>query len=105
MTAVRKPYRFLSLPVGFDPLDATIDEVASYRRESRWTVHLKIRTGVYESYLDGRIRKIIFASVKADRERSIAAGRKHPEPVEPVVKKRPVGRPRKPKPETSVAAE
>ena len=100
MTAVRKPYRFLSLPPGFDPLDATIDEVASYRRESRWTVHLKIRTGVYESYLDGRIRKIIFASVKADRERSLAASRAQ---IEPAVKRR-VGRPRKPRTETPAHA-
>jgi hypothetical protein len=47
---------------------------------------------------------VIFASVLADRERTIAAGRKHPERDEPV-KKKPVGRPKRPKPETSVAAE
>ena len=63
MTAARKPkpYQFQPLPADFCPVDATIDEVASYRRESRWTVHQKLRTGVYQSYLDGRIRKIIFA--------------------------------------------
>jgi hypothetical protein len=65
-------YKFLPLPADFDPVDATVDEVASYRRESRWTVHKKIRTGVYQSYLDGRIRKVIFASVKADRERAMS---------------------------------
>ena len=36
------------------------------------TVHQKVRDGRYASYLDGRIRKIIFASVLADRERTIA---------------------------------
>jgi ABC-type glutathione transport system ATPase component len=41
---------------------ATVNEVASWQRESRWTVFKKIREGVYQSYLDGRIRKIIFAS-------------------------------------------
>ena len=99
-----KPYRFVNLPDNFHPVDATVDEVASFRREGRWTVFQKIRDGRYESYRDGRIRKVIFASVLADRERTIAAGRKHPERDEPVVKK-PVGRPKRPKPETSVAAE
>ena len=80
-------YRFLPLPPLFDPVDATVDEVASWRRESRWTVHKKIREGVYESYLDGRIRKILFASVKADRERAMSV---------PLTDKRPPGRPRKP---------
>ena len=67
-----KLYKFEPLPPDFDPVDATILEVASWRRESRWTVHRKIREGVYQSYRDGKIRKVIFASVKADRERSIA---------------------------------
>ena len=62
---------------------------------------MKIRDGRYQSYLDGRIRKIIFASVLADRERTIAeAGDKK----KPAVKQ-PVGRPRKPKPEQSASAE
>jgi hypothetical protein len=96
-----KPYRFVNLPKDFHPVDATVDEVASFRREGRWTVFNKIRNGAYESYRDGRIRKIVFASVLADRERTIAASRKQPEP-EPVaragsdsVEKRPKGRPRK----------
>jgi hypothetical protein len=83
-------YKFLPLPPDFDPVDATIDEVASWRRESRWTVHKKIREGRYESYLDGRVRKIIFASVKADRERAMSAA---------LTGKRPPGRPRKPRAE------
>jgi hypothetical protein len=80
--------KWLNLPPDFNPIDATVDEVASWRRESRWTTHKKVREGVYESYLDGRIRKIIFASVKADRERAITTSR-NPSG------KRPVGRPRK----------
>ncbi len=85
-------YKFLSLPPDFDPIDATVDEVASWRRESRWTVHLKIREGVYQSYRDGRIRKIIFASVKADRERAMSAA---------LTGKRPPGRPRRTQPEAT----
>jgi hypothetical protein len=98
---MRKPknYRFEPLPSGFDPLDCTIDECAAYRRESRWTVHKKIREGVYESYLDGRIRKIIFASVRRDRENAIKAGA--------TAKKRRPGRPFKRRAEkpSQVAAE
>jgi hypothetical protein len=41
-------YKFLPLPPDFDPIDATVDEVASWRRESRWTVHKKIREGRFE---------------------------------------------------------
>jgi hypothetical protein len=84
----RLKFKFLPLPSDFDPLDATIDEVASFRRENRWTVHDKLNKGIYKSYLDGRIRKIIFASVKADRERAMKA-----EPPPP--RKRSPGRPRK----------
>ncbi len=79
-------YKFLSLPPDFDPVDATVDEVASWRRESRWTVHKKIREGVYQSYLDGRIRKVVFSSVRADRERAMSVA---------LTGKRPPGRPRK----------
>ena len=79
-------YKFLPLPPDFDPIDATVEEVASWRRESCWTVHKKIRERVYQSYLDGRVRKIIFASVKADRERALGAA---------LTGKRPPGRPRK----------
>jgi hypothetical protein len=62
------------------------------------TTHEKIRDGRYESYLEGRIRKIIFASVLADRERAIAESRKPP----PTGKRR-VGRPRlKPQPSQAV---
>ena len=98
---LKKLYRFMPLPPDFHPVDATIEEVASFRREGRWTVHMKIKDGRYQSYLDGRIRKIIFASVLADRERTIAeAGDKK----KPAVKQ-PVGRPkRKIKPEAVAAS-
>ncbi len=96
----KKLYRFMPLPPDFHPVDATIEEVASFRREGRWTVHMKIKDGRYQSYLDGRIRKIIFASVLADRERTIAeAGDKRKPPV-----KQPVGRPRKAKREAATAS-
>ena len=85
-------YKFLPLPPDFDPIDATIDEVASWRREDRWRVHKKIREGAYQSYLDGRIRKIIFTSVKADRERAMSAT---------LTGKRPPGRPRWTQPEAA----
>jgi hypothetical protein len=106
---VRKPkkFKFLPLPPDFDPVDATVAEVAAYRRESEWTIHQKVRTGVYKSYLDRRIRKIVFASVKRDRERALEAGatlklhkRSAATPVpstQPLdatpARKRPVGRP------------
>jgi hypothetical protein len=107
--AVRKlkKFKFLPLPPDFDPVDATIAEVAAYRRESEWTVHQKVRTGVYQSYLDKRIRKIVFASVKRDRERALAEGaslKLHERSVASSAPgtqdaapmgKRPVGRPRK----------
>ena len=83
--------KWLNLPPDFNPIDATIDEVASWRRESRWTVHKKIREGAYQSYRDGRIRKIVFASVMADRERAMSAA---------LTGKRRPGRPPKPPPES-----
>jgi hypothetical protein len=85
-----KPFKFLPLPPHFNPIDCTVEEAASFRRESIWTVFAKLREGTYESYLDGRVRKIIFASVLADRDRAIAASRLPPE----AGKRRP-GRPRK----------
>jgi hypothetical protein len=92
------PRKFLNLPKDFHPVDATPEEVASYRRESLRTVHQKIADGRYQSYRESRIRKIIFESVLADRERAIAADRA-PE----ATGKRRVGRPRlKPQPSQAV---
>jgi hypothetical protein len=79
-----------NLPNDFEPLDCTVAEASAFRRESIWTTFRKIREGVYESYLDGRVRKIVFASVKADRDRMLAESRNPPD-----TGKRRVGRPRK----------
>ena len=70
-----RPYKFIPLPANFCPVDATVEEVASFRRESIWTTFEKIRDGRYDAYLDGRVRKVVFASVLADRERAVAGGR------------------------------
>jgi hypothetical protein len=86
-------YRFISLPPDFNPVDATVKEVMSYRRESRSTVWHKMRARVYASYRDGDTRKIIFESVKRDREQQIAAGPQFA-PDSPLIKRK-RGRPRK----------
>jgi hypothetical protein len=105
-----KPFKFLSLPENFCPTDATVEEVASFRRESVWTVFEKIRDGRYDAYLDGRVRKIIFASVLADRDRAIAAGRDKKSAValkalasRKPPQKKPVGRPKRQEPSASAA--
>jgi hypothetical protein len=54
---VRTTSKFINLPADFDPIDATIIEVQSWRRESPWTVHRKIRDGTYEIRL-GDSRRI-----------------------------------------------
>jgi hypothetical protein len=90
MSARREQSKFLNLPPDFHPLDATREEVASFRRESLTTVNEKVKDGRYQSCLEGRIRKIVFASVLADRERAIATSLKPPPSG-----KKPVGRPKK----------
>ena len=109
VSAARKPYKFLPLPVDFNPVVITVDEACSYARQSRWTTFQKIRQGRYRTFLDGRIRKIEFASVVEDMERLRAGAHQGPvaapPPSEPAVVKRPTGRPRKkPKPETATAS-
>ena len=96
---------------GFELIDGKVEEVASFRRESIWTVFEKIRDRRYDAYLDGRVRKIIFASVLADRDRAIAAGcdKKSPAALKALASRKPPekrrrGRPKKQK-EPSVAAE
>jgi hypothetical protein len=93
---VNSKSRFVDLPAGLAPPDLTVPEVCAFRRESPWTVFKKIREGVYRSYKDGRIRKVDFASVKADRERAMSAA---------PIGKRPPGRPRKRPEEQSTAEE
>jgi hypothetical protein len=84
--------KYLSLPAGFSPVYATVDEVCAYARQSRWTTFQKIRKGRYRTFKDGRIRKVVFASVLADMERLMAGG--DGKPLDPVDKRRP-GRPKK----------
>jgi hypothetical protein len=82
--------RYVDLPAGMMPPDLTVDEVSAFRRESRWNVFKKVREGIYESYLDGRIRKIVFSSVLADRARAmgmVAGGKRRPgRPAKPLRK-------------------
>jgi hypothetical protein len=95
-------YKFLPLPPGFAPLVCTIEEARSYDRCSRWTAHQKLRQGRRRFFKDGRITKVIFASVVEDMERTMADGGGRP--IEPVEKRRP-GRPRKhPTPEQTASA-
>lgn len=97
----RKPFTYIHLPMDFSPKYCTLDEACSYARHGRWQGHQKIKRGRWRSFKDGRRRVIEFASVIEDEERLKAEG----QPVEPVSAKRAVGRPKKPKPEQSAAAE
>ena len=106
-----RSYKFIPLPANFCPIDATVEEVASFRRKSIWTTFEKIRSGVYDAYLDGRVRKVVFASVLADRDRAIAAGRdkKSAAALKALASrkppaKRPRGKPPKPKEEPSAVS-
>jgi hypothetical protein len=69
----------------FAPLDATVAQVMRLRGESRSTVRRKLAAGTYESYLPpgGRVRRIVLASVYADRERAIAADERRSMPAGP----------------------
>jgi hypothetical protein len=69
----------------FAPLDATVAQVMRLRSESRSTVRRKIASGEYQSYLTpgGRVRRVILASVYADRERAIASDTPRPMPAGP----------------------
>ena len=83
------------------PLDLSVAQVAELRSESRSTVLRKMKTGRYRSYLSDGKRKIIAASVFADRELEMKTG--GPMRPSPMPKMRP-GRPPKPKPETATAS-
>jgi hypothetical protein len=54
-----------------------------------WTVWKKIRERRYAAFKDGRITKVVVASVVADRERAIAASKN------PTGKRKPGGQPRR----------
>jgi hypothetical protein len=98
----RKPFVYLHLPPDFCPKYSTLDEACSYARHGRWQGHYKIKTGRWKSFKDGRRRVIVFASVVEDEERLKA--KNLGQHVEPVVVKRPVGRPRKVKPEAAAVS-
>ena len=73
------------------PLDLSVAQVADLRSESRSTVLRKLRDGRYRSYLSGGKRKVIAASVFADRELEMKTGQPvRPQPI-------PVTRPGRPK--------
>jgi hypothetical protein len=86
------------------PLDLSVAQVAELRAESRSTVLRKLRDGRYRSYLSGGKRKVIAASVFADRELEMKTGQSvRPQPTPTGKRKR--GRPRKhPTPEASATA-
>jgi hypothetical protein len=84
-------YRWVPLPPNFATtvVDATVAEIASFRRESVWTVWKKIRERRYAAFRDGRITKVLVSSVVRDRELTIA------ESANPTGKRKPGGQPRK----------
>jgi hypothetical protein len=85
------------------PLDLSVAQVAELRSESRSTILRKLRDGRYRSYLSGGKRKVIAASVLADRELEMKTGK--PVRPQPTPSSRPTGRPRKrPKPEAQPSA-
>jgi hypothetical protein len=84
-----RPAPIESLPPGRQSLDATIQEVMAYRRESARVVWRKISDGTYKSYKDGNKRLIEWASVLEDRDRCIALG---PQLSEPPTKRKTRGR-------------
>ena len=81
------------------PLDLSVAEVARLRSESRSTVLRQMRSGRYRSYLSGGKRKIIAASVYADRELEMKTGEQVRPPPTPVT--RPGRRRKYLKPETA----
>jgi hypothetical protein len=83
-------------------VDARVEEVMAFRRESSRTVFRKIASGAYKSYKSGDTRLILWESVLADRERCLALG---PQLTRRQAgDKRQPGRPRKsPPPETKAA--
>ena len=80
------------------PLDLSVLQVMRLRSESRSTVLRKLRSGRYGSYLSGGKRKIIAASVHADRELEMkTGGPMRPQPM-------PVTRPGRPKGKTATVS-
>ena len=86
-------YKPATIPIDFNCVDATVEQVMAYRGESASKVFRKMRDGTYVSYVNGKRRMIVFASVKLDRDRCIARGPQLLPLNQPG--KRPLGRPRK----------
>jgi hypothetical protein len=86
-------YKPATIPIDFNCVDATVEQVMAYRGESASKVFRKMRDGTYVSYVNGKRRMIVFASVKLDRDRCIARGPQFTAAAHGV--KRKLGRPRK----------
>lgn len=95
-----KLYRFLPLPPDFNPEYCTMAEGCSYAKCSIWTGFKKLRERRWRAVKDGRINKLIFASIKAD----MAALPERAAGSPPTSTKRPVGRPKRIKPEQEPSA-
>ena len=93
-------YKPALIPIDFNPIDATVEQVMTYRGESASKVFKKMRDGTYVSYVNGKRRMIVFASVKLDRDRCIARGPQFTVAVAHGVKRK-LGRPRKVQPQPS----
>jgi hypothetical protein len=96
----RQSPRTIFLPPGFNPKFATFNEACAYARICRYTGYQRVADGRWETFKDGGRHMVVFASVLADLEAKQVTGAvqvKRPE-------KRPVGRPRKIKPEAVASA-
>ena len=92
------------IPIDFNPIDATVEQGGqTHRGESASKVFRKMRDGTYVSYVNGKRRMIVFASVKLDRDRCIARGPQFTAAVAHGVKRK-LGRPKKQEPSSASAS-
>jgi hypothetical protein len=99
-TNKRRSPKTVFLPPGFNPKFATFNEACAYARVCRYTGYQRVADRRWRSFKDGGRRMVEFASVIEDLDQQQAASPtvvKRPE-------KRPIGRPRKPKPEAAASA-
>jgi hypothetical protein len=89
------------IPSDPEPLDVSIPQAMWFGDWSPSAVQRLCAAGEIESYLLGGKRRIVLASLKAYRERCRLLGPQFS--VRPKTGKRPVRRPRKPRPEASQA--
>jgi hypothetical protein len=98
----RLGYRPAPIPPDYNGLDVSIGQAMAWLDASTSTVQRLCKSGEIESYVLGRgKRRIVFESLKSYRDRCRALGPQFG--VRPKTGKRPVGRPRKPRPEASQA--